>query len=70
MSMSLFKIYSKIALLSPRIEVLLRQMYWYNHNLVSRYNPNTVSASIFHVTDIHTVDFDAILERLEGWGVR
>ena len=70
MSMSLFKIYSKIALLSPRIEVLLRQMYWYNHNLVSRYNPNTVSASIFPVTDIHTVDFDAILERLEGWGVR
>lgn len=70
MSRSIFKIYNRLALLSPRIEVLLRQIYWYNYNLLSKYNPNTASVNLLPVTDRHAANFDAILERLEEWGVR
>lgn len=70
MSRSIFKIYNRLALLSPRIEVLLRQIYWYNYNLLSKCNPNTASVNLLPVTDRHAVNFDTILERLEEWGVR
>ena len=63
------KIYNSIALLSPRIEVRLRQLYWKNNVLLSQYNPNIRSASKAVVMESY-VDFDEILDQLKLWGVK
>ncbi len=65
------KIYNSIALLSPQIEVKLRQLYWKNNARLSQYNPNKHSASKDVETgDFRCINFDDILEQLKQWGVK
>ena len=65
------KIYNIIALLSPRIEVKLRQLYWKNNASLSQYNPNKHKVSVRDDTEqTEFVDFDLILEQLKQWGVK
>lgn len=64
------KLYNRIALISPYIEVRLRQLYWRNSNKLSKYNQNH-SASVVNAKDDsqYVVDFDDILKQLKNWGV-
>ena len=65
------KLYKSIALLSPRIEVKLRQLYWKNHGRLSKYNPNAHKPSNSEETDSNKlVDFNLILDQLKYWGVK
>lgn len=65
--MSIFAyLYKKIALLSPRIEVKLRQLYWRNSRLLYKYNPNRSSTSSLIG---QSVNFDLIIGQLKDWGV-
>lgn len=60
-------IYKRIALLSPRIEVKLRQLYWKNSNRLGKYNPNKGRTKI--VSSQENVDFSVIIRQLKDWGV-
>lgn len=65
------KIYNSLALLSPRIEVKLRQLYWKNNAHLSQYNPNKHKVSVNkEVGNNVSVDFNLILEQLKQWGVK
>ena len=44
--MGLGCIYNKVALLSPRMEVALRKLYWYNINRLGKFNPNNKTKKI------------------------
>ena len=60
-------LYKKIALSSPRIEVLLRKLYWNNVNYLGKFNPHRVSkvdAPAKHV------DFEKVIDCLRSNGVR
>lgn len=61
-------IYTHIALLSPKVEVKLRQLYWKNIHLLGRYNPNNVIAN--NTNDEKKIDFSKIIEQLKDWGVQ
>ncbi len=64
-------LYNFIALLHPRIEVKLRQLYWYNNKRLSKFNPN--KTNLKKNTRIETskdVNFDDILNQLRLWGVK
>lgn len=60
-------IYKRIALLSPRIEVRLRQLYWKNSSRLGKFNPNKGSSG--DVNSQEKVDFSAIIQQLKEWGV-
>lgn len=64
--MGLGKIYDKIALSSPRMEVALRKLYWSNYKLLSRFKPE----SSLKPANAVKIDFDKIIEylRLQGIG--
>lgn len=61
------RLYNRLALLSPHIEVKLRQLYWKNNNKLEKYNPNR--ASVTDVAETPKVDFADVLKRLKEWGV-
>ena len=58
--------YKRIALLSPRIEVKLRQLYWNNVGRLGKFNPNKSEANI--IPGEH-VDFSYIVGWLKEQGV-
>ena len=60
-------LYKRLALLSPHIEVRLRQLYWRHHAGLQQYNPNKNSIKTEDVAE--KVDFDVILDQLRNWGV-
>lgn len=60
------RIYKQLALISPRVEVLLRLLYWKNVRILKKINPNkTVNNSVCH----QNVDFDKILAWLCAQGI-
>lgn len=66
----LSNIYNHIALLSPRIEVKLRQLYWRNYQKLGKYNPNRSTAASQSENNVQNkVDFEQILQQLRDWGV-
>lgn len=67
--MSISSLYKFIALSSPHIEVLLRQLYWNNVNRFSKFNPHKASHrdhSHYH----NKVDFEKVLDYLRDNGVK
>lgn len=65
------KVYNSIALLSPKIEVKLRQLYWKNNSRLSQYNPNKhIASKSGDSSEEEAVDFNLILEQLKLWGVK
>lgn len=63
------KIYTKIALLSPVIEVLLRKLYWSNIRIFKKYNPNKPK-SYRELRISENVDFSMIENWLINHGVK
>lgn len=63
-------LYHRIVLLHPRIEVILRQIYWHNSKCLGRFNPNKESNMSIKDKQLENVDFDSILEQLRDWGVK
>lgn len=64
--MRLVDLYSRIALLSPRIEVMLRKLYWMNVKHLKKYNPYK---AVNHRQSFKRVDFDKIINWLRTQGV-
>ena len=64
--MSISRIYNKIAMLSPRMEVMLRKVYWKNVKRLGKYNPH--KAPPMEESNKH-VDFQKVLEWLREQGV-
>lgn len=64
------KIYNKIALLNPRIEVKLRQLYWHNSSQLGKYNPNRTAPMDASENETQKVDFERIIKQLKEWGVK
>lgn len=62
------KIYNSIALLSPKIEVRLRHLYWHNSQRLGGLNPNKSKATELE-KELPRVDFEEILQQLREWGV-
>lgn len=67
--MGLTNIYDKIVQASPILEVKLRQLYWNNYKLLSKYKPkrNSSGSSIDRVAPT-TLDFDKVLNYLKNNG--
>ena len=59
------EIYNKLALQSPRIEVLLRKLYWQHVSLLKKYSTNKTNR--VHRTEF--VDFEEIVDFLKGCGI-
>lgn len=66
--MGLSTIYNKIALISPYVEIALRQLYWRNAELLKRFNPNKAT-SIVDVKDGPHVEFEKIIDWLKKRGI-
>lgn len=63
-------IYRKVALLNPRIEVKLRQIYCRNSKMLSRFNPNINFTLKTNCKLEGKVDFNRIINQLKEWGVK
>lgn len=63
-------LYKKIALIHPRLEVRLRQLYWRNINKLNKYNPNRNTATNLKSENNDYVDFDEIIDQLKDLGVK
>lgn len=64
--MSLVSIYNRIALLSPRVEVLLRQLYWKN---AKRFKSTAKKSHEKAVVSQKYVDFQKVIDWLKANGV-
>lgn len=65
------KLYDKIALLSPYVEVMMRKLYWHNVKYLRRYNPfKEVHAEDVNIGNNAVVDFAKVEEFLRSNGVR
>lgn len=64
------KIYNRLALLNPRIEVKLRQFYWHNIGSLGKFNPNVSTSLVKNESDLSRINFDDIIEQLKEWGVK
>lgn len=62
------KVYNRVALLSPKIEVKLRQLYWKNNSKLGQLNPNKGVAD--NSEQVEKVNFEEILSQLKEWGVK
>lgn len=60
-------LYTRLALLSPHIEVRLRQLYWKNIDKFGKYNPNNQGVVQTELSE--NVDFKDIINQLKEWGV-
>lgn len=67
--MNLSTLYQRVALISPYIEILLRQLYWRNVSIFGRYNPNKPKHDISDKTT-ESVYFDDILQWLLSQGIQ
>lgn len=63
--MGLSTIYNKIALSSPKMEVVLRKLYWNNYKLLNRFKPK----SSLKPAEAVKIDFDKIIEHLRSQGI-
>ena len=61
-------LYNKLALLSPRIEILLRQIYWKNVEILQRFNPFSAPSSVLHSQK--SCDFEDVIRCLKDMGVK
>lgn len=68
--MGLGKLYERLALTSPYVEVSLRMLYWKNVKRLGRLNPNRHSASSDSTTERNEVSFEKIKDWLNNQGVR
>lgn len=66
--MNISKIYKLISLLNPRIEVLLRHIFWYNINVLKRFNPYKIKHKEENTIN-STVDFDNVISFLKSQGI-
>ena len=64
--MSISSIYNRVAMLSPRIEVMLRKIYWKNVNRLGKFNPHKAPA-MSHSSK--HVDFQKVLDWLHEQGI-
>lgn len=64
--MNLAVLYNKVALLSPRCEVMLRKIYWKNVKRLGKYNPHKARSM---ATSGKHVDFQKVLDWLREQGV-
>lgn len=64
----LTQIYSRIAYISPNLEVKLRQFYWNNHTKLAKFNPN-ISSIKGEKKLKNKIEFDDVLLQLRNWGV-
>lgn len=62
------KLYEQIALLSPQIEVKLRQFYWKHASRLKQYAPNYQPQPMAYSEE--KVNLDEIINQLRIWGVR
>lgn len=63
--MGLSTIYTKLALMSPRMEVVLRKLYWNNYKLLKRFKPKSSLKPAATVK----IDFDKIIDYLRTQGI-
>lgn len=63
--MSISDIYTQIALMSPRMEFVLRTLYWKNYKLLNKFRPRRN----IKPRDSVTVDFDQVISYLKSMGV-
>lgn len=63
--MSISDIYEKLALSSPRMEVILRKLYWNNYKLLNRFKPK----SSLKPSSTVKIDFDRIIDYLRTQGI-
>lgn len=66
--MSLYSLYQKIALLHPKVEVLLRKLYWNNIHLFKRFNPYR-RESPSQERNLPHVDFERVIEWYKSKGI-
>lgn len=59
-------LYNKLALISPRVEVLLRKVYWKNINLLCKFNPHKTAIDSHYV---NKVDFNEVINWLKSLGI-
>jgi len=64
--MGLSSIYNRIALISPRVEVMLRKTYWSNVQRLKKFNPNKTSKSN---ETFKKVDFQKVLSWIKSQGI-
>ena len=60
------KLYNRIALISPQIEVMMRKAYWNNQGRLKKYNPNKTSMKEISPNN---VKFEEILNWIKGQGI-
>lgn len=63
--MNISNLYTKLALASPRMEVLLRMLYWNNYKLLNRYRP----PRNIKPQNVVPFDFDNIIKYLQSLGI-
>lgn len=66
--MSLGSIYHKLILISPKVEVALRQLYWNNVKLFKKFRND--SSEIGQTTPTNIIDFNKIVSYIKDNGVR
>ena len=66
--MGLSKLYNKLALTSPYVEVMLRHLYWKNVTRLGKYNPNKATRTKTE-SNSESVDFDNVIKWLQARGV-
>lgn len=59
-------IYNRIALTSPRVEVMLRRLYWNNVDRLGKFNPHRVTKP---VAPTRRVEFEKVIDWLRNNGV-
>ena len=64
--MGIGKVYNQIALISPRIEVMLRKLYWSNQERLKQFNPNKPAKA---EANTKTVNFEDVLNWIKAQGI-
>lgn len=62
------KLYERVALISPRVEVTLRKLYWRNADKLKKFNPNKVVTKK-ELKEAPKVDFSEIEDYLRTQGI-
>lgn len=64
--MGLGKLYNQLALTSPRVEVLLRRLYWSNQKRLKQFNPNKAPKA---EANTKAVQFEDVLNWIKAQGI-
>lgn len=62
------KLYKKIALISPWVEVILRKIYWKNVKILKRFKPYNTATNKTRFENYH-VNFEEIIQYLKSKGI-